>query len=52
MIDDNAQFYEQFITDFYSRYTMDRDVPVRVLLQQADEKTPEELHQWLSQKPE
>jgi hypothetical protein len=43
-------FYEQFITDFYNRYSMDRDVPVRVLLLQADEKTPSEVHQWLSKK--
>ncbi len=45
-----ASFYEQFITDFFSRYTMDRNVPVRILLLQADEKTPDEVHQWLAKK--
>jgi hypothetical protein len=45
-----ALFYEQFITDFYDRYSMDRDVPVRVLLLQADEKTPAGVHQWLTKK--
>lgn len=44
-------FYEQFITNFYRRYSMDRDVPVRALLLQADEKTPDEVHQWLVKKP-
>ena len=48
----DAQYYEQLITDFYNRYAMDRDVPVRVLLQQVNEKTPDEVHQWLAQKPE
>lgn len=47
-----VQFYQQFITSFYNRYAMDRDVPVRVLLLQADEKTPEEVHQWLTKKSE
>jgi hypothetical protein len=47
-----AGFYEQFITDFYNRYAMDRDVPVRVLLLQADEKTPDEVHDWLAKKPD
>lgn len=47
-----APFYERFITDFYNRYSMDRDVPVRVLLLQADEKTPDDVHQWLAKKPE
>lgn len=46
----DAEFYEQFVTDFYSQYVMDQDVPVRVLLQQADKKTPEEVHQWLAKK--
>ncbi|HEX4921861.1 MAG TPA: hypothetical protein VFV92_14120 [Candidatus Bathyarchaeia archaeon] len=47
-----APFYEQFITDFYNRYSMDRDVPVRILLLQADEKTPDDVHQWLAKKPQ
>jgi len=46
----DPKFYEQFITDFYNRYAMDRDVPFRVLLAQADEKTPEEVHRWLGTK--
>ena len=45
-----APFYEQFITDFFNRYSMDRDVPVRILLLQADEKSPDEIHQWLAKK--
>jgi hypothetical protein len=45
-----APIYEHFITDFYNRYPMDRDVPVRVLLVQADEKTPDQVHQWLAKK--
>ena len=44
--------YEQFVTDFYNRYPMDRDVPLRILLLQADEKSPEEVHQWLDRKSE
>jgi hypothetical protein len=47
-----APFYEHFITDFYDRYPMDRDVPVRVLLLQADQKTPQEVHEWLAKKVE
>ena len=46
----DVPFYERFITDFYNRYAMDRDVPLRVLLLQADEKTPDEVHQWLAKK--
>jgi hypothetical protein len=46
----DVAFYEQFITDFYSRYSTDRDVPFRVLLLQADEKNPDEVHQWLDKK--
>lgn len=46
-----ASFYEGFITDFYNRHESDRDVPFRVLLLQADEKTPDEVHQWLDKKP-
>lgn len=47
----DAAFYEHFITEFYSRYAMDRDVPVRVLVLQADDKTPDEVHEWLAKKP-
>lgn len=43
-------FYEQFITDYYNRYPTDRDVPVRVLLLQADQTTPDGVHQWLDKK--
>jgi hypothetical protein len=43
-----ARFYEHFVTDFYNRYPADRDVPTRVLLLQADDKTPDEVHQWLA----
>ena len=43
-------FYEQFITEFYNRYSTDRDVPTRVLLLQADEMTPDEVHKWLANK--
>ena len=52
LFEKQAPFYEQFVTDFYNRYSMDRDVPVRVLLLQADAKTPDEVHQWLAKKPE
>lgn len=45
-----APFYEQFITDFYNRYSMDRDVPIRILLLHADEKTADEVHHWLAKK--
>lgn len=44
--------YEKFVTDLYNRYPMDRDVPLRVLLLQADEKTPDEVHRWLAKKSE
>ena len=46
----DVAFYEQFITSFYDKYPMDRDVPFRVLLLQADEKTPDEVHRWLASK--
>jgi hypothetical protein len=46
----DAAFYREFITDFYTRYPMDRDVPIRILLLQADEKNADELHQWLAKK--
>lgn len=46
----DVRFYEQFITDFYNRYTMDRDVPLRVLLLQADERNPDQVHQWLTKR--
>lgn len=42
--------YEQFITDFYRQYAEDRDVPLQVLLLQADERTPKEVHDWLAKK--
>jgi len=45
-------YYEKFVTEFYTRYSQDRDVPVRVLLLQADQKTPEEVHGWLARKAE
>jgi hypothetical protein len=48
----DVPFYEQFITDFYNRYSMDRDVPVRVLLLQLDDKSPDDIHHWLEKKNE
>ena len=45
-------YYEKFVTDYYTRYSEDRDAPVRVILLQADQKTPEEVHQWLAKKSE
>jgi hypothetical protein len=42
--------YEKFVTDFYTRYPQDEDVPVRVLLLQADQKTIQEVHEWLAKK--
>jgi hypothetical protein len=46
----DLSYYEQFVTDFYNRYTEDCDVPLRVLLLQADERTPNEVHEWLAKK--
>lgn len=43
-------YYEKFVTDFYKAHSEDRDVPLRILLLQADEKTPEQVHQWLATK--
>ena len=43
-------YYEHFITDFYNRYAEDRDVPLRVLLLQADERAPNQVHEWLAKK--
>jgi len=41
-------YYEKFVTDFYTTYSEDRDVPLRILLLQADQKTPEEVHKLLA----
>jgi hypothetical protein len=41
-------YYEKFITDFYTQYSRDQDVPLRVLLLQADQRTIQEVHEWLS----
>jgi hypothetical protein len=41
--------YGQFITDFYNKHSEDKDVPLRILLLQADQRTPEEVHQWLKE---
>jgi hypothetical protein len=46
----NVASYEKFVTDFYNQYSEDRDVPLRILLLQADERTPREIHQWLAKK--
>jgi hypothetical protein len=43
----DLSYYGQFITDFYNQHSEDRDVPLRILLLQADQRTPEEVHQWL-----
>jgi hypothetical protein len=48
----DLSYYEKFVSDFYSRYPRDRDVPVRVLLLQADQKTPQEVAEWLAKKDE
>jgi hypothetical protein len=48
----DVPFYEKFVTDFYSRYPEDRDVPMRILILQADDKSPDEVHQWLAEKSE
>jgi hypothetical protein len=45
-------YYEKFVTDFYNEYSTDRDVPVRVLVVSADDKTPAQVHQWLAAKGE
>jgi hypothetical protein len=39
--------YSRFITDFYDKHSEDKDVPLRILLVEADQRTPEEVHQWL-----
>jgi len=41
-------YYEKFVTDFYTTYKEDRDVPARVVLLQADQKAPEEVHRSLA----
>lgn len=46
----DVSHYKHYITDFYKQYPEDRDVPVRILLMQADQKTPKEVHQWLAKK--
>jgi hypothetical protein len=43
----DLSYYVQFITDFYNQHSEDRDVPLRILLPQADQRTPEVVHQWL-----
>jgi len=40
-------FYAQAISDFYKQHSEDKDVPLRILLLQLDQRTPEEVHQWL-----
>jgi hypothetical protein len=43
-------YYVKFVTDYYMRYSGDWDVPIRELLMQADQKTPDEVHQSLATK--
>jgi hypothetical protein len=40
--------YEKFLTEFYSKYPGDRDVPLRILLAEAEDKTLEQVHEWVS----
>jgi hypothetical protein len=44
--------YEEFVTAFYLDYPDDRDLPIRMLLKFADEKSLEQVHQWVNQPPE
>ena len=43
-------YYQSFVTEFYTRYPEDRDVPMRMLLMSADDRTQSEIHESLSKK--
>ena len=43
-------YYEQYVTDLYTRYLDDRDVPLKIVLLQADQRTVDEVHNWLKTK--
>jgi hypothetical protein len=43
--------YEKVMTEFYSQYPGDRDLPLDrfvLMLSGPDHKTPEQIHQWLA----
>jgi hypothetical protein len=40
--------YENFVTGFYRKYPEDRDLPLRILIEASEEKTPEQIHEWVS----
>ena len=41
-----AQYYADFVTHFYLTYPNDRDIPIHTLIEFADEKTAEQVHEW------
>jgi len=41
-------YYVNFLTHFYLSYPEDRDIPMRMLIHFADEKTAEQVHEWVS----
>jgi hypothetical protein len=43
-----ASYYEEFVTRFYTKYPEDRDLPLRTLIEDSEEKTPEQIHEWVS----
>jgi hypothetical protein len=42
-----VSYYENFVTDFYTKYPEDRDLPLRILIEDSEEKTPEQVHEWM-----
>jgi hypothetical protein len=43
-----SSFYVEFVTEFYTKYPQDRDLPLRTLIEDSEEKTPEQIHEWVS----
>jgi|SRR5947209_9883301 len=40
------EYYADFVTNFYLSYPDDRDIPMRMLIEFADEKNVEQIHDW------
>jgi hypothetical protein len=43
-----ASYYEDFVTGFYTEHPEDRDLPLRILLEDSEEKTPGQVHEWVN----
>jgi hypothetical protein len=42
-----ASYYENFVTAFYTKYPEDRDLPLQILIEDSEDKTPEQIHEWV-----